>query len=122
MGLRGVETGDGVVTLAMAKSPWLCNAFGVIYGGAIAYLADAERTEMRALRLRHLGLPERGFQYAWPDASTARQRVLVRAERPGPLADSCPARGSALSDRRSGQGSPRWAAHEEGWSKPAAYS
>ena len=43
MGLRGVETGDGVVTLAMAKSPWLCNAFGVIYGGAIADLADAER-------------------------------------------------------------------------------
>jgi uncharacterized protein (TIGR00369 family) len=41
MGLRGVETGDGVATLAMAKSPWLCNAFGVIYGGAIAYLADA---------------------------------------------------------------------------------
>jgi len=41
MGLRGVETGDGVAILAMAKSPWLCNAFGVIYGGAIAYLADA---------------------------------------------------------------------------------
>jgi uncharacterized protein (TIGR00369 family) len=41
MGVRGVETGDGVATLAMAKSPWLCNAFGVIYGGAIAYLADA---------------------------------------------------------------------------------
>jgi len=43
MGLRGVETGDGVATLEMAKSPWLCNAVGVIYGGAIAYLADAER-------------------------------------------------------------------------------
>ena len=65
------------------------------------------RTEMRALRRRHLRLPERGFQCAWPDASTARQRVLVRAGRPGPLADSCPARGSALSDRRSGQRSPR---------------
>ena len=43
MGLRGVETGDGVATLEMAKSPWLCNAVGVIYGGAIAYLADAEQ-------------------------------------------------------------------------------
>ena len=43
MGLRGVETGDGVATLEMAKSPWLCNAFGVIYGGAGTYLADAER-------------------------------------------------------------------------------
>ena len=47
MGLRGVETGDGVATLAMAKSPWLCNAFGVIYGGVIAYLADAERRCVR---------------------------------------------------------------------------
>src|SRR6476660_2245468 len=43
MGLRGVETGNGVATPEMAKSPRLCNAFGVIYGGAIAYLADAER-------------------------------------------------------------------------------
>ena len=41
MGLRGVETGDATATLAMAKSPWLCNAFGAIYGGAVAYLADA---------------------------------------------------------------------------------
>jgi uncharacterized protein (TIGR00369 family) len=41
MGLRGIEVGDGVVTLAMARSPWLCNALGVIYGGAIAFLADA---------------------------------------------------------------------------------
>src|SRR5690348_1035524 len=42
MGLRGVETGDGVATLEMVKSPRLCNAFGVIYGGAIAYLAYAD--------------------------------------------------------------------------------
>ncbi len=41
MGLRGVETGDGLAILAMGKSHWLCNAFGVIYGGAIAFLADA---------------------------------------------------------------------------------
>jgi uncharacterized protein (TIGR00369 family) len=41
MGLRGIESGDGTATLAMAKSPWLCNAFGAIYGGAVAYLADA---------------------------------------------------------------------------------
>jgi len=41
MGLRGVETGDGTAALSMLKSPWLCNAFGVMYGGAIAYLADA---------------------------------------------------------------------------------
>ncbi|MBV8301767.1 MAG: PaaI family thioesterase [Candidatus Dormibacteraeota bacterium] len=25
----------------MAATPWLCNAFGVVYGGAIAFLADA---------------------------------------------------------------------------------
>lgn len=41
MGLRGVEAGDGATTLAMGRSPWLCNAFGAIYGGAIAFLADA---------------------------------------------------------------------------------
>jgi len=41
IGLRGIESGDGVVTLGMAKSRWLCNALGVIYGGAIAFLADA---------------------------------------------------------------------------------
>ena len=41
MGLRGVETGDGAATLAMEKSRWLCNPFGAIYGGAIAFLADA---------------------------------------------------------------------------------
>jgi len=41
MGLRGVETLEGEATLAMASSPWLCNAFGIIYGGAIAFLTDA---------------------------------------------------------------------------------
>jgi uncharacterized protein (TIGR00369 family) len=41
MGLRGVNTVEGKMTLAMSTSPWLCNAFGVIYGGAIAFLADA---------------------------------------------------------------------------------
>jgi uncharacterized protein (TIGR00369 family) len=41
MGLRAVNTGEGKMTLAMTTSPWLCNAFGVIYGGAIAFLADA---------------------------------------------------------------------------------
>jgi uncharacterized protein (TIGR00369 family) len=41
MGVHGVESAEGQVTLGMRKSRWLCNAFGVIYGGAIAYLADA---------------------------------------------------------------------------------
>ncbi len=41
MGLRPVDSGEGQMTLAMATSPWLCNAFGVIYGGAIAFLTDA---------------------------------------------------------------------------------
>jgi CO/xanthine dehydrogenase Mo-binding subunit len=27
--------------LAMGLSPWICDAFGVIYGGAVACLADA---------------------------------------------------------------------------------
>ena len=41
MGLHAVDTAEGKMTLAMSTSPWLCNAFGVIYGGAIAFLADA---------------------------------------------------------------------------------
>ncbi len=41
MGLRAVDGAEGEMTLAMRKSRWLCNAFGVIYGGAIAFLADA---------------------------------------------------------------------------------
>jgi uncharacterized protein (TIGR00369 family) len=41
MGLRGVDIGKGEMTLGMPLSAWLCNSFGVLYGGAIAYLADA---------------------------------------------------------------------------------
>lgn len=41
MGLRAVNTAEGQMTMAMSTSQWLCNAFGVIYGGAIAFLADA---------------------------------------------------------------------------------
>jgi len=41
MGLHAVDTAEGHMTLAMATSPWLSNAFGVIYGGAIAFLTDA---------------------------------------------------------------------------------
>jgi len=41
MGIRGVEASEGEMALAMPISDWLCNAFGVVYGGAIALLADA---------------------------------------------------------------------------------
>lgn len=41
LGMRGVETREGEMAVALAASPWLCNAFGVIYGGAIAFVADA---------------------------------------------------------------------------------
>ena len=34
MGLRGLETLEGEAKLAMAGSPWLCNAFGIVYGGS----------------------------------------------------------------------------------------
>ncbi len=44
MGLRGVEADEGAMTVAMPASGWLCNAFGVLYGGAIAFLADAALT------------------------------------------------------------------------------
>jgi uncharacterized protein (TIGR00369 family) len=41
MGLRGVRVGQGEMTIGMPASGWLCNSFGVVYGGAIAFLADA---------------------------------------------------------------------------------
>jgi uncharacterized protein (TIGR00369 family) len=44
LGMRAVEASEGTMTMAMAASGWLCNGFGVLYGGAIAYLADAAMT------------------------------------------------------------------------------
>jgi len=41
MGLSGVATSEGAATLAMHRTSWLCNAFGLIFGGAIAFLSDA---------------------------------------------------------------------------------
>jgi uncharacterized protein (TIGR00369 family) len=40
-GLRGVDAWDGAMSVAMPASQWLSNAFGVLYGGATAFLADA---------------------------------------------------------------------------------
>ena len=44
LGVRGVEAREGMMTLAMPASAWLCSGFGVVYSGAIAYLADAAIT------------------------------------------------------------------------------
>src|SRR5919204_1430242 len=44
MGMRGIELGDGEMTIAMPASGWLVNTFGVIYGGSLALLADAAIT------------------------------------------------------------------------------
>jgi uncharacterized protein (TIGR00369 family) len=41
MGLRGLEVSEGEMTMAMPASGWLSNSFGVLYGGAIAFLVDA---------------------------------------------------------------------------------
>lgn len=41
MGLRGIEVSEGQVSMAMATSGWLSNPRGVLYGGALAWLADA---------------------------------------------------------------------------------
>jgi uncharacterized protein (TIGR00369 family) len=43
-GLRGIEAGKGAMTVAMPASEWFCNAFGVLYGGAIALFADSTIT------------------------------------------------------------------------------
>ena len=42
--LRGREVREGEVSMSMPPSPWLCNAFGTIYGGALAMLADTSMT------------------------------------------------------------------------------
>jgi uncharacterized protein (TIGR00369 family) len=44
LGVRGVEAREGAMTMSMAASGWLCNGFGVIYSGALAFLADAAIT------------------------------------------------------------------------------
>jgi uncharacterized protein (TIGR00369 family) len=40
-GMRPIEHAPGTMTWAMPASEWLNNAFGVIYGGALALLADS---------------------------------------------------------------------------------
>lgn len=44
LGVRGVEAQEGAMTMSMAASGWLCNGFGVVYSGALAFLADAAIT------------------------------------------------------------------------------
>jgi len=39
-GLHPVEAGDGDATCVLPASPWLANYVGIVYGGAIAMLAD----------------------------------------------------------------------------------
>ena len=44
LGVRAMEALEGSMTMAMAASGWLCDGFGVLYAGAIAFLADAAMT------------------------------------------------------------------------------
>jgi uncharacterized protein (TIGR00369 family) len=39
-----VEAREGAMTMSMATSGWLCDGFGVVYSGALAYLADTAIT------------------------------------------------------------------------------
>ena len=41
LGIRGINLGDGEMTVSMPLSAWLLNALGVVYGGSLALLADA---------------------------------------------------------------------------------
>lgn len=41
---RGVEANEGEFVMAMPISAWLCNAFGIVYGGVIALFADVAMT------------------------------------------------------------------------------
>jgi uncharacterized protein (TIGR00369 family) len=47
-GIRALKVSDGEMTVAMPVSGWLVNAFGVVYGGTIALLADAAVTTATA--------------------------------------------------------------------------
>ena len=40
-GLRSIDAREGAMSIAMPASRWLSNSFGVLYGGATAFLADA---------------------------------------------------------------------------------
>jgi uncharacterized protein (TIGR00369 family) len=44
LGIRAMQASEGSMTMAMAASAWLCDGFGTLYAGAIAYLADAAIT------------------------------------------------------------------------------
>jgi len=44
LGVRAMKAREGSMTMAMAASGWLCDGFGVVYAGAIAFLADAAIT------------------------------------------------------------------------------
>jgi uncharacterized protein (TIGR00369 family) len=44
VGLRVVDLAEGEVTIAMAASQWLTTWYGVIYGGAVALLAEGSAT------------------------------------------------------------------------------
>jgi uncharacterized protein (TIGR00369 family) len=41
MGMRGLEAREGQASMAMSASGWLTNPRGVVYGGALAWFADA---------------------------------------------------------------------------------
>ena len=44
LGIRTTAGGEGEAARGLAPSAWLCNAFGVLYGGVLALLADAAIT------------------------------------------------------------------------------
>src|SRR2546427_5394367 len=44
MGIRGIGLSEGEMTIGMPATGWLLNAYGVIYGGSLALLADAAIT------------------------------------------------------------------------------
>jgi uncharacterized protein (TIGR00369 family) len=50
-GVRWVACDEGTATCTMPRSPWLCNGFGVLYGGAIAMLADFAQNSALLTRL-----------------------------------------------------------------------
>ena len=83
-GLRMPSATTGQVTITMGASPWLANALGVVYGGALAMQADAAMTLAvgstvpAATAYSPLDMKIYFLRPALPDGRTLAARATVR--------------------------------------------
>jgi uncharacterized protein (TIGR00369 family) len=83
-GIAWTACDEGAATCTMPRSPWLCNGFGIVYGGAMALLADFAQNSALLTTLpvgtayAPLDFKVNFLRPVLPDASvlTARARVV----------------------------------------------